>query len=84
VWDLFVLVFSFFYTKDGNPEYAEILMFCKLDFYTFLPLLNSVKINPVVPNVLIFCQQNPFQQSMVLSKRSQEDFVLSLVSVAQL
>lgn len=31
-----------------------------------------------------FCQQNPFQQNMVLSKHPQEDFMLSLVSVAQL
>lgn len=31
-----------------------------------------------------FCQQNPFQQNMVLSKFAQEDFVLSLVSAAQL
>lgn len=41
-------------TKDGNSEYAETRMFCKLDFSLFLPHPNSDKINPVVSNVLIF------------------------------
>lgn len=31
-----------------------------------------------------FYQHNPFQQNMVLSKHPQEDFMLSLISVAQL
>lgn len=42
-----------FYMKDGNLDYAKTL-FCKFDFFTFLPLLNSIKINPVDPDVLIF------------------------------
>lgn len=30
-------------TIDGNPEHAVTLMFCKLDFFTFLPQPNSDK-----------------------------------------
>lgn len=54
VWDPSVYQKKKINTKDGNPEYAETWMFCKLDFSLFLPHPNSDKINPVVSNVLIF------------------------------
>lgn len=53
----------------------------------FLPFPSTPKFwqnQPSCFKCFDFCQQNPFQQNMVLSKHPQEDFVLSLVSVAQL